>query len=106
MKKFVRKKDGPKENIHLQVESTNVLVKIIYSPLSTSNEFLYSIIINNKETNYETKHSIGFFNMTKAKYALGNIVLSEDLVKIVPKQRTTSVYNLHEKDTKVYVFSL
>lgn len=104
MKRIIRKKSKEKENIHLQKENEYFLVKIIYSP--TSSDFLYSIIIKNKLTNVETKQDIGIFNITKASFSLGEIVIENNLVKVIPKKRNTAVYNLHEKDIKTYIFNL
>lgn len=105
MKKVVRKtfkKD--KENIHIKSENNFVKAKIIYSPIDSAN-LLYELVITNKITKKEEKHQLGCFNIVKAKYILGEIIISENIIKIIPIKKQTYVYNLHEKDIKEYIFT-
>lgn len=105
MKKIVKRKSTSKdsEKIHIKEENECILVKIIYTPVC-KNEFLYSLIIEFKETKEILAYEIGVFNLVKAKYSLGKIILHEKSVKILPLKLSTSVYNLHEKDIKEYTF--
>ncbi len=105
MKKVVRKSfKKNKENIYLKSENNFVEAKIIYSPIDPAN-FLYELIITNKETKTEEKHQLGCFNIVKAKYAFGEIVIGKNTIKIIPVKKQTTVYNLHEKDIKEYIFT-
>lgn len=105
MKKIIKRKVDSKndEKIHIKEENKRILAKIIYTP-AYKDKFLYSLIIEFKETKEILIYEIGVFNLIKAKYSLGKIVLDEKSVKILPLKLITSVYNLHEKDIKEYTF--
>ncbi|MEG0371759.1 MAG: hypothetical protein RR645_05645 [Clostridium sp.] len=106
MRKIIRKSFQSKgENIHLELENEKIIAKIVYIP-GSFNEFLYTLVISYKETEKVEKHILGCFNMVKAKYLLGEIIIKEDSIKVVPIKRRTLVYNLDESDIREYCYLL
>lgn len=103
MKKVIKRKSSSNNNTHIKEENEFLTARIIYTPLNNG-EFMYSLVIEFKDNNKKLTYDIGSFNMVKAKYSLGKIIIERDIIKIIPLKLNTSVYNLHEKDIKEYSF--